>query len=880
MNQTEAQLNSKKSRLRVPTVCTVCRRRKMKCDKLKPHCTSCVKNRTTHLCHYEEQPWASDNELQKLKEQVFLLQQQNSELKGLLNKRAPYTGDEMDATGLILPDEPSNDPFLELTENFDLMMMKENKISHYGSSSYMATASQDPVLWGVFRQFMDTQMSGINFEKFFLYDQGILPFLKGGCAVMGPGQLASVFEKDIKKDHDELINTINSLLPQRNVLVALIDHFFAEAYAFLPFIDETAFRKNLESLVSSSPDGQALLVLNSTSQLVTISILLCILRFSFITLPLKKVAGGHNAVIQTILDSHVTVPPTYVEYAKACIANASVLRKPSLKHIQALLLLRLYRSFAPEDGDESTDSTIFLALIVQMAKMHGMHRDPSRFSLITDRATPLVWRKIWVQLMHLDAAQALLFGCPLLIDDEYDTELPVASSQDSALEKTCIVGLLKMNEVTQLMRGLVKSVSTIKSHPKRSDIERLLKTVELTISKFRPLSELMDLNDPMESFLQKTAKIKAFGSKLHLYQLHAVFTFILMLTCEHSEFAAYQKYSQMTIESSLIVFRVCYLYTKDLPKYTGSLNFECFQSTFVFEPSNRALQHIISFCFREIAGSSNIGRAIDNFTFPDSIGLKEWLAPFSPELTISDQLILRHEELVYYCSKLAPRYFLCWRMMFMHEMFTVYFESQYPGKLASLHIILEDYKRSQDGSTEEVELNLAELLKLTEDMKNSQNQVGEIWSQLLDDATDYLEPKADKFEGIDPFFNATDFGKTNFSFQDFDSMMATESAMVSRGGIPVGFPPMDGFNNPHMGQGYDEGGFIRPVLETTSNSVSGTDDISPRTDDSLDNNRSSRSDAGQNTQQKPVNPEIALAEDDLAFQIAKSMFGGSNADFF
>ncbi|CDK27589.1 unnamed protein product [Kuraishia capsulata CBS 1993] len=52
------QPDSRRKRNRVPMSCTICRRRKVKCDKRKPKCANCKKRGVQHLCHYLVPTWA------------------------------------------------------------------------------------------------------------------------------------------------------------------------------------------------------------------------------------------------------------------------------------------------------------------------------------------------------------------------------------------------------------------------------------------------------------------------------------------------------------------------------------------------------------------------------------------------------------------------------------------------------------------------------------------------------------------------------------------------------------------------------------------------------------------------------------------------------
>ena len=884
----------KKSRVRVPTVCTVCRRRKMKCDKGKPHCSSCVRNGTTHLCHYEEQPWASDNELQRLKEQVFQLQEQNVELKRLLNERALDEAAPVgDSTGFIIPDQPASDPFLELAENFDLMLLKESKISHYGSTSYMSIVAQDPILRQVFQKFLDVKAMGIDFGKYFLYDQGFIPMRNDECSITSNNPMTSIFEQ-VTGSQEELVQSISNVLPPRNILNALIDHFFAETYAFVPYLDEESFRKNNESLISSTPEGKTVLVLNNASQFVTIATLLCVLRFSFLSLPVQTPQNAHNELIQTILRSGVQVPPTYIEYAKACVANAAIFRRPSLKHIQALLLLRLYRFYAPEDGDESSDSTMFLALLVQMAKMHGLHRDPSRFGMVQDHATALLWRKIWLGLLHLDAMQSLQFGCPLLIDDEYDTELPVPSSLDSAMEKSCIEAFVKLNEVTQLMRSMIKAASKIKTHPKRSELDTCLRKLEHTISKYRSIEDLTDLKSPAETFLSKTNKVKELILKLQLYNLHSVFAFILMLTCDGGELSSFQRYAASTAESTFIIFRFYHYYARDPACYNSALNFEAFLSASVFESAKRCSQQAASLCLRDLAGMFNISRVLNGFNFEDSKGLKQWLTPLCPEFTHADHMLILIEQSVKYCSLLSPRYFVCWRLVFVHNLFQTFLETHYPNKFQDLDAAIKRYNASSiDGKS--IDLDIPSLTNDTKLFFGVNKEASDLWQQLLQDATDYMDSKVYKFDSItDPFLKGSVFDpESPVTLQDFDNAMnfntndSTYRAESSKDMTHRSYSSSINTN--------DSTYRVESSRDMTHRSYSSSNNTNGETtppsstesgisEGQLNNMKFMSTDVAQEMVSNGADPlgasETMPTDEDLAIQIAHSMFGTSNGTGF
>lgn len=64
---------SKNKRNRMPLSCTVCRKRKVKCDRGKPHCKVCEKYKVAHLCSYNSPKWANSDG-----EQVVYVESNNS----------------------------------------------------------------------------------------------------------------------------------------------------------------------------------------------------------------------------------------------------------------------------------------------------------------------------------------------------------------------------------------------------------------------------------------------------------------------------------------------------------------------------------------------------------------------------------------------------------------------------------------------------------------------------------------------------------------------------------------------------------------------------------------------------------------------------------
>ncbi|CAG98813.1 Hap1p [Kluyveromyces lactis] len=179
----------KRKRNRVPLSCTICRKRKVKCDKGRPQCQQCVKTGVGHLCHYMEQTWAEeaekelskDSELKQLRERVKSLEETLSKVHATttnpmtsanqspasdgLNVGCPHAGG---STQRLLSGSNGNSPILsteqtpsnenkydndelDLTRQFDMLHLKNNGTVHLGATHWLAIMKGDPylkLLWG------------------------------------------------------------------------------------------------------------------------------------------------------------------------------------------------------------------------------------------------------------------------------------------------------------------------------------------------------------------------------------------------------------------------------------------------------------------------------------------------------------------------------------------------------------------------------------------------------------------------------------------------------------------------------------------------------------------------------------------------------------
>lgn len=270
----------KKPRFRVPTSCTVCRHRKMKCDKARPSCSSCKKSKTPVSCVYEDQPWSPTNEIHRLKEQNRLLRDQVRELRKIINSSNDNSNE------MVLLTHTHNDPIINFSKSFRLLFVDQNSLNDDETASYVSFLNNDSYMSEMFSGDLEMQEG-----KFYNYDfsQDELKLhscLKEVelCPELKPNIETSSYELSV---YINLVEYINAVLPKGIIFIFLINHFFSFTYNLFPFLDEESFRSDLQRIITIDLADNVNLKAEEPEILSTVSLLLIILRLSFISLPLK-----------------------------------------------------------------------------------------------------------------------------------------------------------------------------------------------------------------------------------------------------------------------------------------------------------------------------------------------------------------------------------------------------------------------------------------------------------------------------------------------------------------------------------------------------------------------------------------------------------------
>ena len=158
-NKVSKKTKNRKTRNRTPLSCSVCRSRKVKCDKNKPHCNSCVNTGYKHLCQYLSPEWSKDGynqifqekEITDLKDKIKYLEKM---LAGYQNKEQPIKIQQDDLSFLSNITSKQNNAkkyyYDEITvsKRFESLHInpKTNLFTYLGSTHYLSILKGDPYL--------------------------------------------------------------------------------------------------------------------------------------------------------------------------------------------------------------------------------------------------------------------------------------------------------------------------------------------------------------------------------------------------------------------------------------------------------------------------------------------------------------------------------------------------------------------------------------------------------------------------------------------------------------------------------------------------------------------------------------------------------------
>ncbi|ODV65957.1 hypothetical protein HYPBUDRAFT_127097 [Hyphopichia burtonii NRRL Y-1933] len=316
----------------------------------------------------------------------------------------------------------------------------------------------------------------------------------------------------------QLIDKIQVILPKKKVIWKLIKRYFAWLYQFMPFLDEFSFYKDVANIIgpeSYEDEKVDKLTVEKKLDLATIGLLLIICRLSYLSLFCNK-----NSVNEENLNSTAQSPKAQelkyllsnpinintIDVAQLCLDQFQLLRKTNFTVLQLAFYMRLYHTYAPEDGDgaDGGDSQVLGAMLIQMAFSLGLNREPDKFpDVCNDPKLNHLGRKIWYFLVTSDVYLSYTFGNPMSIDKmHYDTKVPFhepgnETIRDPELDKYITDAYFSGKDIMYKLKPVLTLVLNVEGKIKMKELTELVSDVEVYVGK--TFGTLKDCLSPLKT---------------------------------------------------------------------------------------------------------------------------------------------------------------------------------------------------------------------------------------------------------------------------------------------------------------------------------------------------------------------------------------------
>lgn len=472
----------------------------------------------------------------------------------------------------------------------------------------------------------------------------------------------------------QLIDKIKIILPKKKVIWLLVRRFFTKLYPYLPYVDEVYFKTAISIIIGEfSLENEPItnLRVEKRLDLAHVGILLIMLRLSYLSLFSNK-----NSINERNLNSEAPCADKEVQYllsnpinfetidvAQLCLDQFQLLRRANVTVFQLAMFMRIYHTYAPEDGDgaDGGDSQVMTSMLIQMGYSLGFHREPTKFKdACNDRKINHLARKIWLYLVVSDIYQAQSFGNPLNIDpNSFDTKVPwyEAGSEnivDTNRDKLVTASFFHCASGTFALREILDRVLDVKNGVNMAELCKLLSNHELSmVETFGTLEECLKPEQIPGAESTLNMKVKFYLS------LKAFYISIY--------FHLYHFYEHRDIE-------LCYFYVKKLiliaigdimPNYYALLGENESVFALVVNPTLELVIHrtieILLACIVRV--NFNIHNAKDNADHDKNMQVdKAYRHAFNTMCRLSSAMTRCAEVAISAILKISNRYYYAWRI--------------------------------------------------------------------------------------------------------------------------------------------------------------------------------------------------------------------------
>lgn len=322
-----------------------------------------------------------------------------------------------------------------------------------------------------------------------------------------------LYEDDVEFNI-RLIHQLRRMIPKRRTVWLLVRRYFCYLYPFAPYVDEYDFRQVISRIIGdeSYEDLEIEISLKSKADIINISVLMVMIRFSYVSLFSNRVSA--NEVILNSDDPRLEelrflfknpVNLHCIEFGHRCLHQMLFQKIINIPLLQLTLFLRTYSYLAPEEGDDcnGSNSQIFNSLLVQIGYILGINRDPSHYPGSLNPRQAQFIRKMWTHLNVSDVFQGYRYGNPLSTNPSLsDTRLPIREENnenifDKDLDHS-VTRVLNFSDILSggAMRNLIDLTLDVKNQVSLPHYTSLLNQIETSSGSV--LGNLRDYLRPLE----------------------------------------------------------------------------------------------------------------------------------------------------------------------------------------------------------------------------------------------------------------------------------------------------------------------------------------------------------------------------------------------
>lgn len=613
----EDEATRPKKRQRMSVVCLNCKARKIKCDKKRPSCTNCVKCNVGHLCRYEAPHWVNrvintegqsklDNGEKELLPQVLTgpnsggneaaLQEEVKRLRNRLESIENSLVQSPDSSSQKSIKREYEDDIIDFYGAYNSLTIKRSGMLDHKPLSSSAITKKDHFLSLVSGyMFLCNFLKGATCKKQKVkmdkrLDNSLLMCLE----LLGERQsphledIISRFGKErFNSDQDnksalfpltsltniskplyidELRSDIEKMLPPKSIIESYLDRFFKYIYPFFPAVDEKFYRARIEKFIMQEDQNSPAvkLVFEDKFDFAFLATLLIFLRFAYISIDPTTSTEDVSELLK------YPIPGTFITAAQTALSQFKIMRKTKLHIVQALFYLKVYLTYAPEDGDgkELNQSQILSGTIIQSAFTMGLNRDAAKYSHLSNfQGYVNLWRKLWLSILSMDRVGSVLSGqsCVIQNVNSYEIMFPEPLDQDSPMEPIIVEELEKQQRLNQLLLEISNLVNNIGVPTRVSDVLAVVKqmhsyvTINHSLNKLIPLTKDNQDEANYKNTLSVKQNIITRSISLLIYQSLALH----YESKEHYNLIKYQHFQSLVVETAIELSNILSNYLGD-----------------------------------------------------------------------------------------------------------------------------------------------------------------------------------------------------------------------------------------------------------------------------------------------------------------------------